>query len=161
MSTLDYINIIMGIASILLAILSAVLTIVFFFKSTKSQEAVSDASKKIENKTDYLEKLFDKIYKETFSLVREHSIAMQKHIFKSEFSTTNDSVKLKQLCFDVMVFAKTPKTKQEIMTQFGLDEVVFNQIHEQIISFENFQMKEGKYCFGPTGNECLSESSNP
>ncbi|MBP5560195.1 MAG: hypothetical protein J6X70_00110 [Muribaculaceae bacterium] len=160
MSTLDYINIIMGIASILLAILSAVLTIVFFFKSTKSQEAVSDASKKIENKTDYLEKLFDKIYKETFSLVREHSIAMQKHIFKSEFGTTNDSVKLKQLCFDVMVFAKTPKTKQEIMAQFELDDTIFNQIHEQIVSFENFQMKGDKYCFGPTGNECMSETSN-
>lgn len=145
---IDIVNLIMAIASILLAILSAILTIVFFFKSSKSQEKVTDAASKIQDKTDYLEKLFDKIYKETFSLVREHSLAMQKHIFKSEFGTTNDTSMLKQLCFDIMVYAKQPRTKQEIMNEFNLDEAKFNQIHEQLITFESLHIQGERYCFG-------------
>lgn len=156
MGTIDIINLIMAIASILLAILSAVLTIVFFFKSSKSQEDVTKAASKINDKTDYLEKLFDKIYKETFSLVREHSLAMQKHIFRGEISSTSESINLKQLCFDVMVFAKEPRTKQEIMKKFNLDEIKFNQIHEQLITFETLQLQEGKYCFGLSGEHSKS-----
>ena len=55
-----------------------------------------------------------------------------------------------------MVFAKEPRTKQEIMKEFNLDETRFNQIHEQLITFETLHLQGETYCFGLSGEHSKS-----
>lgn len=81
--TMDYISLITGIASIVLAIVSIVFSVLFYRWSDRSNREISEMTHKMDQKTEYLGKLFDKMFSSTFDLVRNQSEAMQHHIFES------------------------------------------------------------------------------
>lgn len=87
---MDIISIIVNISSIVLAIVSIGLSLYFFGVSYKANKETSNLSGDIKNSTNNLEKLFDRLYSDTFNMLKNQSDAMQKHIFKS-VGVTNES----------------------------------------------------------------------
>ena len=80
---MDYISLITGIVSIVLAIVSIVFSVLFYRWSDKSNREISNMTQIMDQKTEYLGKLFDKMFSSTFDLVRNQSEAMQHHLFES------------------------------------------------------------------------------
>lgn len=96
-SVFDVIAFIASIASLILAITAIWLSVVFFRMSDAASKATSEAAKDIAASVDRLENLFDKLYSDTFSMMRDTVTDMRKHIWnnpnanngeKDEISTT-------------------------------------------------------------------------
>jgi hypothetical protein len=68
-----------SIVSIVLAGVAIALSITFFRMSTQLSEEAKNAAQRIGNSVDRLEKLFDKLYSDTFSLMKDTYQDMRKH----------------------------------------------------------------------------------
>ena len=93
-SAIEIFSLISSIASLILAIVAIWLSIVFFKMSDAASKATTEAAKGIGASVDRLEKLFDKLYSDTFSMMRDTVSDMRKHIWnnpseeKTEISQT-------------------------------------------------------------------------
>jgi hypothetical protein len=72
------------IASLVLAVVAIWLSLVFFKLSSKLSESTKEAAKGIGSSVERLEKLFDKLYADTFSMMRDTVSDMRKHIWPTE-----------------------------------------------------------------------------
>jgi len=88
---MDAISITVNITSIILAIVSIGLSLYFFGVSYKANKETTQMSGDIKNSTSNLEKLFDRLYSDTFNMLKNQNDAMQRHIFKT-VGDTGDSI---------------------------------------------------------------------
>lgn len=70
-------------ASVILAILAIWLSVVFFRMSNQASQNTNDAAKGIASSVERLEKLFDTLYSDTFSMMRDTVSDMRKHVWPS------------------------------------------------------------------------------
>lgn len=70
----------------MLAVIAIWLSIVFFRMSSKLSESTTEAAKGIGASVERLEKLFDKLYADTFSMMRDTVTDMRKHLWPEEVS---------------------------------------------------------------------------
>lgn len=84
MTSVEISSIIASFTSVCLAIIAIVLSIFFFKMSTALSESTKEASKSISASVEKLEKLFDKLYADTFSMMRDTVSDMRKHIWPEE-----------------------------------------------------------------------------
>lgn len=89
MSTFDVISFVASIASLILAVGAIWLSIVFYKMSTQASNATTEAAKGIAASVERLEKLFDKLYSDTFSMMRETVTDMRKHMWPTESEDTD------------------------------------------------------------------------
>jgi len=89
MANIEISSIIASLFSVVLAILAIVLSIIFFRMSLGFSESTKEASKNIGACVERIEKLFDKLYADTFSIVRETVSDMRKHIWPEEIAETD------------------------------------------------------------------------
>jgi len=87
LSTLELISLIASIASLILAIGAIWLSVVFFKMSDAASKATTEAAKGIGASVDRLENLFDKLYSDTFSMMRDTVSDMRKHIWNKPENT--------------------------------------------------------------------------
>jgi hypothetical protein len=80
----DAVSLVASIASLILAILAIVLSIVFYRFSASASNATIEASKGIAASVERLEKLFDKLYSDTFSMMRDTVADMRKHMWPED-----------------------------------------------------------------------------
>ena len=80
----EVVSLVASTASIVLAILAIWLSIVFFRLSSELSENAKEATKGIGTSVDKVEKLFDKLYADTFSMMRDTVSDMRKHIWPNE-----------------------------------------------------------------------------
>jgi len=80
-----------GIASIILAIISLIFSILFYRWSEKSNRQTFELFNGIENNTKKIEGLFDRFYSDTFGLMKSNYEAMQSSIFKTSLSSGDSS----------------------------------------------------------------------
>jgi hypothetical protein len=73
-----------SVASIILAILAIWLSIVFYRLSNEASKSTTEAAKGIAASVERLEKLFDKLYSDTFSMMRDTVADMRKHMWPEE-----------------------------------------------------------------------------
>lgn len=92
MTNVEISSIIASCVSAILAIVAIALSIFFFRMSSLLSESTKDASKSISAGVERLEKLFDKLYADTFSMMKETYSDMRKHIWPEE-STDTDKIK--------------------------------------------------------------------
>lgn len=78
---MDTVSIFVNATSIILAIVSLILSLYFFNVSQKTNKESEKIANDIKNTTEKLEQLFDKLYSDTFSMLKNQSDAMQKHLF--------------------------------------------------------------------------------
>lgn len=72
------------IASLVLAIVAIVLSIVFYRMTSELSESTKEAAKGIEASVEKLEKLFDRLYNDTFSMMKDTVMDMRKHAWGEE-----------------------------------------------------------------------------
>ena len=74
-------SLIASIVSVLIGGLAIWLSLTFYKMSTQLSQDAKEASKGISASVERLEKVFDKLYTDTFSMVKETMSDMRKHIW--------------------------------------------------------------------------------
>jgi len=83
MTGVDIIGFIASIVSLVLAVGAIWLSVVFFRMSNEASKATTEAAKGIDASVKRLENLFDKLYSDTFSMMKDTVSDMRKHIWNN------------------------------------------------------------------------------
>src|SRR5690606_30128293 len=89
-SGIEIVGLIASITSLVLAVGAIWLSIVFFKMSNEASKATTEAAKGIDASVKRLENLFDKLYSDTFSMMKDTVSDMRKHIWSGEGSGTEN-----------------------------------------------------------------------
>ena len=93
-----------SIASIILAIVSLIFSILFYRWSEKSNKEALKNSLTIENNTKRIQELFDRFYKDTFGIMKSNIEVMQTSIFNNtSISSGDSSYSIKEQLEDVII----------------------------------------------------------
>jgi hypothetical protein len=79
MTVIEVVSFATSIASLVLAVVAIVLSIVFYQMSSQLSESTKEAAKDIGASVEKLEKLFDRLYADTFSMMKDTVSDMRKH----------------------------------------------------------------------------------
>ncbi|MBR2856090.1 MAG: hypothetical protein IKB85_01500 [Bacteroidales bacterium] len=110
MDTFALINLIMGVVSITLAIVSIIFSALFYLWSKEENERTVALYSSISESVKCLEKLFDKMYSSTYDIVRENNRAMQNQLFPGKFS--DNLIQSKDFeVYSVIFESRQPKVK--------------------------------------------------
>jgi hypothetical protein len=82
-----------SIVSIVIAVMAIWLTITFFRMSTEASAKTNEAAKEISASVSRLENLFDRLYADTFSMMRDTVSDMRRHIWPQETAVKEDALK--------------------------------------------------------------------
>jgi uncharacterized protein YoxC len=88
MSIIEIASLIASFMSVALAILAIWLSVVFYKMSSQLSESTKEAAKGIAANVERLEKLFDKLYSDTFSIMKDTVSDMRRHIWPEESKDT-------------------------------------------------------------------------
>ena len=91
MSTVDTISFASSIASLILSVLAIILSIVFYKMSSDESKSTIKAAQDIEANVKKLEQLFDRLYSDTFSMMKDTVTDMRNHIWKNPQSGQTDN----------------------------------------------------------------------
>lgn len=83
-SWLEILSIVSSLVSLIIGGLAIWLAVKFYEMSTKSSEKLEKASNDISSTTKRLENLFDKLYADTFAMVKDTVSDMRKHVWKAD-----------------------------------------------------------------------------
>lgn len=83
---LDFTSLAASIMSLVLAVLAIWLSIVFYKLSIKASDSTNKASEEIHSSVGRLEQLFDKLYNDTFSVMRDTVTDIRKHMWPDQIS---------------------------------------------------------------------------
>lgn len=83
LSPSDYFGLASSIASGVLAVVALALSIVFFILSKRDAERSTKNAQEISGSVTRLEKLFDTLYSDTFSMMRDTYTDMRKHVWRA------------------------------------------------------------------------------
>ena len=114
MTLSDIINaasVISSIASLILAIIAIWLSFVFYKLSNQSADSTNKASSEIHESVGKLEQLFNKLYSDTFSMMRETVSNMQQHMWPDQASQASAT--------DTEVQERTEKRIAELKEQMN------------------------------------------
>ena len=135
LSTLDLINLIASLSSIILAILAFVLSIIFYKWSDKSNKEIVNVAQAIDANTKKIENLFDRLYNDTFGIMKSNVEAMQKQLYNNfNFSSGDSELKGAEI-LEESIFSIVSKSK--IVTTESIS-VYIQGIHPK----NNFQDSE-------------------
>lgn len=84
LSNTELLSLVASIASLVLAVLAIWLSLAFFKLSNATAEKANEASKSVMSSVEKLEKIFDKLYSDTFSIMRDTVSDMRKHVWREE-----------------------------------------------------------------------------
>jgi flagellar basal body-associated protein FliL len=80
----DIAALVASVVSVLIGLLAIALSVVFYRMSSTLSESTKEAAKGIGASVDRLEKLFDKLYADTFSMMKDTVSDMRKHIWPDQ-----------------------------------------------------------------------------
>jgi len=96
MDTIEIISLTASLASLILAIVAIWLSFKFFEKSNEASDKTIEASKGIGSSVERLEKLFDKLYSDTFTMMKDTVSDMRQHIWKKDDGSDSDVSQLEE-----------------------------------------------------------------
>ena len=88
---LDLINLIASLSGIILAIVSLILSILFYSWSDITSRNIVSVSQTIDSNTKKIEQLIDKLYSDTFGIMKESHSAMLEELIKHKSPLPADS----------------------------------------------------------------------
>ena len=128
----DVVSFIVGIASIVLAIVSLVLSILFYKWGKEASNLSSQLTTNIEAHTKYLKDLFDKMLKTTFEMIRDHNHAMDRKFL----DTTGRTEERSQGKIDIEVFSELLEKGQisipELAKKFDVEPQAIKNVADEI-----------------------------
>lgn len=145
--SISIISFIVGIISVVLAIISIIFSILFYRWSKMENDNISSLTIKIEEKVACLEKLFDKMYDSTYSIVRDNNKAMQNQLFPGAFETK--TVVDRDMDIYLLLGSRKSITKEEICTTLKVSTEDVNTVVERMI-------KNGKARVEQDGNTIIA-----
>ena len=92
MDDLTLITIVLAVVSMVVSVVSLILSILFYIWSKKSNDDIQKSSIHIDHNTKEIQKLFDRFYSDTFSVMKGAFVAMQNRILENE-NTDSDIAK--------------------------------------------------------------------
>lgn len=92
MTTIDIISFIASVASLIVAVGAIWLSVVFYKMSVAASNATTEAAKGIGASVERLEKLFDKLYSDTFSMMRDTVSDMRKHMWPTDATEADKTI---------------------------------------------------------------------
>jgi len=134
MSAADIISLIASIASLVLAIVAIWLSIVFFKMSSQLSESTKEAAKGIGASVERLEKLFDKLYADTFSMMRDTVSDMRKHIWPDDTGGADKISEEAERKADEKINAIKKEIDKEIMgilRRQKMQDVQLDRVHKE------------------------------
>lgn len=94
---IELVSLIASVASLILAVVAIWLAIKFFNMSNEASKATTEAAKGIGASVERLENLFDKLYSDTFTMMKDTVTDMRKHIWNKpsteDKKEVDDSIK--------------------------------------------------------------------
>lgn len=114
MDAISMIGFLSNITSLILAVLAIVLSILFYKMSNTASSNLKDAAKEIAANVERLEKLFDRLYADTFSMVKDTVTDMRRYIYsdiKLEGKISPVEEKTKQKMDDLMQHLEAESNK--------------------------------------------------
>lgn len=128
----DVVSFIVGIASIVLAIVSLVLSILFYKWGKEASSVSSQLTTNIEAHTKYLKDLFDKMLNTTFEMIRDHNQAMDRKFLDVPGKTEEKS----QDKIDIEVFSELLEKGQinipELAKKFDIEPQTIKKVADEI-----------------------------
>ncbi|WP_048797591.1 hypothetical protein [Hafnia paralvei] len=91
-TVITIIGFIATIASLVLAVGAIWLSFVFYKMSNEASKETTKAAKDIQASVERLEKIFDKLYSDTFSMMRDTVTDMRQHIWKKPHTGSADDI---------------------------------------------------------------------
>jgi len=119
MSELEIASFAAAIASLVLAIVAIVLSIVFYRMSSQLSESAREAAKDVGSSVEKLEKLFDRLYADTFSMMRETVSEMGKHAWGETSDDTSDMLNVAERRADEKIETLRERMEEQIGTIFA------------------------------------------
>ncbi|MEN7552019.1 hypothetical protein AAG747_29180 [Rapidithrix thailandica] len=111
MNTMDIVAFIASLTSIILAILAIILSIVFYKWSDNSNKDIQKVAQAIDGNTKKIENLFDKLYTDTFGLMKSNVEAMQNRFYN--VPSSGDSSLDRKEYLEEIIFSILQKNKKE------------------------------------------------
>lgn len=90
MTAIELVSLISSVVSLVLGIGAIWLSVVFFKMSNAASNATTEAAKGIDASVKRLENLFDKLYSDTFSMMKDTVSDMRKHIWSGNETPTDE-----------------------------------------------------------------------
>lgn len=91
-TAITIIGFIATIASLVLAVGAIWLSFIFYKMSNEASKETTKAAKDIQASVERLEKIFDKLYSDTFSMMRDTVTDMRQHIWKKPHTGSSDDI---------------------------------------------------------------------
>src|SRR5262249_4802279 len=116
-SGFDWINLFSAASSIILAIVALALSIVFFVYGKNSADQSAKSAEEISSNVKRLDELFDKLYKDTFDMMRETFTDMRQHVWNvipGSESADESRMKEAEAESQAMVLAELDKVSKRV-----------------------------------------------
>ncbi|ELB2229824.1 hypothetical protein [Vibrio parahaemolyticus] len=91
MSGAEVVGLVASIVSLIIGGFAIWLSVTFYKMSTKSSKELEQASANIDSTVNRLEVLFDKLYADTFSMMKDTVTDMRNHVWKTASTESSDS----------------------------------------------------------------------
>lgn len=78
---MEIISLIASICSIIIAVFAVWLSVTFYKMTTRTSESIKEASRSIASGVQRVERLFNRLYSDTFSIMKDTVSDMRKHIW--------------------------------------------------------------------------------
>ena len=152
----DWLNLIIGITSIVLAIVSLTLSILFYVWSGKQVTKIDAATTEIKNATGKLEKIFNSLYADTFTMMKDQVGVMNRQFEKSNSLGSpqmNDMEAIK-------ITAKITEAEESYLDKLrsecniGILNLIINQLQQEgKITIEGNKIKTRSHNKGSEGHK--------
>lgn len=113
-TTFDLFNLIAALTSIILAIFALIFAVVFYRWSDKSNKEIVSVAQAIDSNTKKIENLFDKLYSDTFGIMKSNIEAMQKQLYDYRISSGDSSLKEPEILEEIII---TIVAKSKVVTR--------------------------------------------
>lgn len=127
-TTFDFISILASIASLILAVVAISLSIVFYRMATVASNATTDAAKGLVSSVERLENLFDKLYSDTFSMMRDTVSDMRKQLWPSDEVEPNKAIEETEKKADEKVDELKKNMEQQLSNMLQRQRVADHQV---------------------------------
>jgi uncharacterized protein Yka (UPF0111/DUF47 family) len=149
-SALDITELFSAAASIILAVVALALSIFFFVQSKDSADKSSRSAEEISASVSRLEKIFDSLYSDTFSIMRETVTDMRRHIWKTipapgALSGSDGSVESLRSISQSTILEELEKASRTV----GLNDAKIAELTEQLAPRINRTSKEQRQLAEP------------
>ncbi len=121
----DLFNLIAALVSIVLAVVSLILAIIFYRWADKSNKEIVNVAQAIDNNTKKIENLFDKLYSDTFGIMKSNVEAMQRQLYDSKFSSGDSALKDPEILEETII---TIVAKSKVVTKESIS-IFIQRIH--------------------------------